>query len=214
MTGDLAKVYRALNGTQIGVGTIIGYGDANPINAEARPGTTAAWYVVETLPSHERIAAGHLSGRRFGVYVPEVERTEMRAGRKIKAVRPMFPGYLFVFTWGIKDNAGKIMACPGVWRMMLIGDRFAVLPDEAIDVIRAEENKHRPLSITIESVSLGKRKYNGWRKIRRENQAQQAIEDNQIVSVRAWSAFTDGLRQAVDGGGRNQILRKILGLAS
>jgi transcriptional antiterminator NusG len=209
MTGDLAKVYRALNGSHIGVGTIIGYGDANPINAEARPGTTAAWYVVETMPAHERIAAGHLAGRRFGVYVPETEQVEVRRGRRDKFKRPMFPGYLFVFTWEIDRNVGKIMACPGVWRMMLIGDRFAVLPDAAIDKIREIENAYQPLALSFDYFEGFGKKKKRWRSTPRQ---EQPISDNEIVSVRAWSAFTDGLQQSVDGEERNQILRKAFSL--
>ena len=215
MTGDLAKVYRALNGTHIGVGTIIGYGDANPINAEAKPGTIAAWYVVETMPAHERIAAGHLAGRRFGVYVPETEQIEVWRGRSGRFTRPMFPGYIFVFTWGIDANAGKITACPGVWRLMLIGDRFAVLSDELIDRIRQVENGQRPLTIPMDVFQefAAYKKKRRWRRTKRPDQGQE-IHDNEIVSVRAWSAFTDGLRQAVDGEERNQILRKAFSLPS
>jgi transcription antitermination factor NusG len=209
MTGNLAKVYRALNPTQIGVGTIIGYGDANPINAEARPGTIAAWHVVETFPSHERIAASHLIGRRFGVYVPETERMEVRRGCKAKVVRPMFPGYLFVFTWDIKSHVARIMACPGVWKLMLVGDHIATLSDELIDKIRIVENKQRPLTMRLEDIG---RPQKGWR--RKPKTHEQPISCDEIVGVRSWSAFTDGLRVAVDGAERNQILRKALGFSS
>jgi transcription antitermination factor NusG len=220
MTGDLAKVYRALN-KPLEQGTIVGYGDVNPINAEARPGALAGWYIVETHPAHERIAAGHLSGRRFGVYVPEAEEIEIRRGRKIRATRPMFPGYLFIFTWGIQDHVSRIEACPGVFRLMLQHDpetwapRFVMLPDEAIDEIRKVENGKRPLVMPADAFRefAAYKKKRRWRRTKMPDQRQE-IHDNQIVSVRAWSAFTDGLRQSVDGEQRNQILRKAFSLPS
>jgi transcription antitermination factor NusG len=211
MTGNLAKVYRALYDGQIKIGTVIGYGDANPLHAEITPGAKAAWHVVETFPAHERIAGAHLSGRRFGIYVPEVEGVEVRRGRKAKFTRPMFPGYILVFTWDIRRHVERIMACPGVWRLMLIGTEFAILPDEAIDKIRQVENAYRPLALTFDNFEGFRKKTKRWRRTPRQ---EQAIGDNEIVSVRPWSAFTDGLATSVDGAQRNQILRKALGLPS
>jgi transcription antitermination factor NusG len=216
MTGNLAKVYRALYDGQIKIGTVIGYGDADPIYAEAKAGVLAAWYLIETKPGQERVAAAHLSARRFGIYVPEVDRLEFRRGRRGQFKRPMFPGYIFVYVWGIKDHIERIEACPGVFRMMLQHDpetwasSFVVLPDEVIDKIRVIENGQRPVILPLEEFNQQRQK----RRWRRTPRPEQRISDNEIVGVRAWSAFTDGLAASVDGAQRNQILRKALGLPS
>jgi transcription antitermination factor NusG len=213
MTGNLSKVYRALYDGKIQIGTVIGYDDANPLHAEMQACTTGIWYIIEAYPGHERIASMHLAQRRFGIYVPEISGTEIRRGRKVDFVRPMFPGYIFAFIWGVKAHIGRIETCPGVWRLMKIGDDYATLPDAAIDRIREVENTYRPVVIPLDAFQefAAKRKNRRWRRAPRQ---EHRISDNEIVGVRSWSAFTDGLASAVDGAERNSVLRKAFGLPS
>ena len=72
---------------------------AATICAEIETDVTATWHIIETMPAHEQSAAAHLVGRRFGVYLPETEQWEVHRGHKVKMLRPLFPGYLFVFVW-------------------------------------------------------------------------------------------------------------------
>src|SRR5437588_12517795 len=57
-----------------------------------------AWHIVRTELGRETIAAAHLAGRRFGIYLPMIDSV------------PLFPGYLFVFAWGITDQWRRIRA--------------------------------------------------------------------------------------------------------
>jgi transcription antitermination factor NusG len=214
MSGDLAKLYRERVGDQLQVGTIIGYDDADPRHAEMQL-EPAVWRIVETLPSHERIAGAHLIARRFGIYVPEIEGVEVRRGRKRNFLRPMFPGYIFVFVWGIKAHISRIMNCPGVWKIMKNGSEYAALPDGAINEIRAVENSMRPIIQPLDAFAVfnGMRKQKRWRHAPRRPENQR-VTDNEVVSVRSWSAFTDGLSSAVDGGERNRLLLKAFSLPS
>jgi transcription antitermination factor NusG len=182
---------------------------ATIIHAEAIPDVTATWHIVETMPAHEQIAAGHLTGRRFGVYLPETEQCEVHRGRKIKMLRPLFPGYLFVFVWGLGRHIGRILACPGVWRFLQTGEQPAVISDELIDAIRAIENKERPLCVVVE-VIYGKPKKR-WRRSKAAPQ-EQLIHDNEIVGVRPWSAYLDGIAANGNGHERNGLLHRAMGL--
>ncbi|NEV80101.1 hypothetical protein DYI24_23990, partial [Rhodopseudomonas sp. BR0C11] len=154
-TGNLNEVREALRG-DLQKGQIVDHAGHNGYSAEIVPNVKGAWYVVETMPGEERIAAAWLCARRFGVYLPEFEVTEIRRGRKVDAVRRMFPGYVFVFVWDIEAHFVRILACPGVRGVMMTqsapaacdvavyrvrgGLRPAAVPDEIIDRVRAVEN--------------------------------------------------------------------------
>ncbi len=152
----------------------------------------AGWHVLVTMPGQERIAAAHLTARRFGVYVAEMQAVDNRRGKEA-----MFPGYVFVFVWGIDQHWQKILGCPGITRIL------APISWQDIDRIRAIENEHCPLPLVRAKLPRGYR-----RNRKREDYARTT---DQVVSVRSWSAFQDGIA-GLDGEGRNQLLRKALGL--
>lgn len=177
--------------------------------AELAPDAVAQWYVVLVEPGRERIAAAHLAGRRFGVYLPERDDVRVVRGKPLARTYPLFPGYLFVFCWDIDHSKRRIEACPGVTELLKIDGRYAVLSETDIHDIRREENRARPLKMMIETVS---RKKSRWRRSRLSADTvtirEQAIGDNEIVSVRTWSALHD-----LDDAGRVGVLRKALSLA-
>jgi len=202
--GNLAEVYDNVN-----IGDVVGYGESNPLAACIVPGRAPAWYVACVAPAHEGIAAGHLIGRRFGIYLPETEEQIIKRGRRVKVLRPMFPGYLFVFMWMSGANYDRVHSCPGVLRILCVNAQPVVIPDGVIDATRAVENKKRPLCITWEAFGVVKRVKRRWRHLRKFNQ--HTINDNEIVAVRTWSAFMDGI-DALDGDVRNRVLNRALGL--
>jgi len=57
---------------------------------------TGAWAVVNTQPHRERIALENLARQAFKAYCPLVRRRVRHARREHDALRPLFPGYLFV----------------------------------------------------------------------------------------------------------------------
>lgn len=210
--GNMRNVQQALS-----VGEIVDYDGASALNAEIVAGTEPGWYIIETFANHERIAAAHMVGRRFGVFVPEKEETVVRRGRKIATTRLLFTGYVFVFVWDIERHFRRLTAIPGVMRVICRSGGGQPVPvkisDKMIDDIRAVENKHRPLPpILAESGVIGIKKKRRWRKSRQKPQDDANAIDPTIVAVRPWSAFQDALI-TLDEQGRNQTLHRALGLA-
>lgn len=193
----------------------------DPRFAEIVEGGTPSWHVVEVFASAQADVAAELAEHRFGVYVPEVDETIVKRGRKIDRRVPMFSGYVFVFAWYSDQHWHWISNMPGV--IAIVGE----LADEDIDRVRWVENQNRPIIIDIEPVKAEpvqrskSKKKRRWKKGRATNHANHAKASkpkpiteqdlrDQIITTRAWSAFDDIIE--LDSDGRNQTLRKALGL--
>jgi transcription antitermination factor NusG len=216
-TGNLRRVYEACRDGSDGsvkVGTVVGQGEVAPLMVDIVPELRAAWYVLVVAPGRERTVAGHLIGRRVGVYLPEFEEriSNLRTGRRQTVSRPMFAGYLFTFAWLSPRNYHRIRDVPGALDFLTSGQAGpAVVPDELIDRVRAVENKLRPLVVSHEGFGHIKRVKRGWRRYR--TITDQRVADHEIVRVRTWSALLDGI-VGLDGDARNRLLRESLGLAA
>jgi transcription antitermination factor NusG len=175
-----------------------------PLDAELVPDVTAAWYALVTEPGHEKLAVSHLIGRRFGIYLPEEEITEIRRGRKVTRRRLLLPGYVFVFVWGIERHTRRLRSIPGVIDIMHSNERPQVIPDYAIDRLREIENENNPISIsiTIEDViqATAKPKKRKGKKGRRRHSRppprQWSVADarKEIIGTHAYSPFIEALR--------------------
>lgn len=221
--GNLADVRAAL-GRDFEIGDIVDRSASNPLMAEIYEDVSPCWHVIETHPSRERTAAAHLIARRFGVFIPEKEETVVRRGRKFDQTSLMFRGYIFVFVWDILEHIDRIKAVPGVMRLVYVENasaddtkgrrRPATLTDEQVDQIRAVENRERPLSsVMIDDIVKPKGRMTHRQKKLYQLQREMAERDNEIVSCRPWSPFQEELL-TLDTDGRNQSLRKALGLAA
>jgi transcription antitermination factor NusG len=172
--------------------------------AEIVPGEGPKWYLLEVFETAQREVQKELSKRRFGIFVPETEVVEVKRGRKISRRIILFPGYIFVFVWDIERHWSRVMDVPGVIQIMASADGIMtqglpiacafgkpfVIPDEKIDDIRR-----------LESGFVHKRRRRGKRQ-----------HDDEVIGVYPWSAFPDRLLE-LDSNGRNQSLRKALGLS-
>jgi transcription antitermination factor NusG len=211
MQGNLRQVYEALC-DRWEIGQIIGRGAVDPLMAEIVVGLSPGWYVLQVLPAHEGIAASHLIGRRFGVYVPELVQRRRRRGQSLVIHTPMFPGYLFVFAWLNASNYRRIRDVPGVGNFLCVGLEPAIIADGIVDTVRAVENKRRPLVMAQEEFGTFKRVKRHWRRYRKVSECM--VDDHDIVAVRTWSALRDGLNNALDGDERNRLLLDAVGLAA
>lgn len=176
--------------------------------AEVFPDVMPHWHVATVMPGRERTAAEDLSDRRFGVYLPESEHTEIRRGRKVDFKRLMLPGYVLVFVWDIDRHMERIRACEGVRGMLFVDGRVAIIPDRLVDRIRVVENRERPLKAMVEVVKHKKR----WRQSQKTLE-ERNIGDNDILSVSSYSPFAEALRQESETE-RLSAFHKAIGLAA
>lgn len=119
----------------------------DPRNAELLPDIIPKWYVIKVYPGAERKVATELVARRFGIFIPESEKTVVRRGRKFDRVELMFPGYIFVFVWDVLRHRSRIECIEGVAGLVYMDGKPASISDGEIDVIREVENGERPLHI-------------------------------------------------------------------
>jgi transcription antitermination factor NusG len=179
-------------------------------SAEMISGITPAWYVIETYPQCEHGVAHELVARRFGIFLPEIEETVVRRGRKFDRKALMFTRYIFVFTWLNDQNYSLIKNTKDVFRFASAeGKAPLVVTDAEIDLLRRVENGKRPFTVVFDDneppAFLSKKARARW-KPRVFN------PKKDILRSRAWSAFDDGFT-ALDTEQRNQTLEKALGLA-
>ena len=57
---------------------------------------TRQWFVAQLRPHGLKRAMDHLFRQGFATFCPAQNRSQVKAGRRIEARRPLFPGYLFV----------------------------------------------------------------------------------------------------------------------
>lgn len=175
-----------------------------PFAAEILSGSAPAWHLVRTAPARETLAAAHLVGRRFATYLPTFGRDDvLPISGKVKAGKPMFPGYLFLFVWNIHAHWRRILGCPGVANVVVIDERPVVVPDRVIDEIQVLEVLNGKLD---DACRAGKR---GWRKRRRDGSLPAG---RQTVTISTPSAF--GGLAGLDDATRISVLHEALGLAS
>ena len=209
--GNLRQVYEAVR-DRWRVGDAAGYGEVNPLMAQMVLGMRPSWYVLAIVPAHERQAATHLADRRFGVFLPEASALRVKRGKRITSLKPMFPGYLFVWVWLDPANHHRVVSVPGVMDFLRHASGWpAVIPDELIRLVQTVENEQQPLSLTHEHIGVFRKIKKRWRRERRIEQ--QPVFVNEIVSVHIWSALRDGLANG-DHSARNRLLHQALGLAA
>lgn len=89
-----------------------------------------AWYTLYTKPNAEARVARALSARGFEIFLPLLP--PRRNGRS----QPLFPAYLFVHCDLSLASVEALRWTPGLRRIVSFGDRPAVVPEAAIQLIR------------------------------------------------------------------------------
>lgn len=200
--GNLAKVYHDLVDNAERENFIRDVDQRRgPYDAEIVEGCSPSWHVFTCLPAHEKIAAGHLVGRRFGIYLPERERQGFTRGRFWKRRSLLLPGYIFVFTWDLLRHKRRIEACPGILHVLMQGQNPAVIPDELINRIRRAENGERPISYDVEVEQVIRK---GRRRESRKYKKTVLITTDEITAVHSY-----GWRSGDDELGHDQPERRV-----
>jgi transcription antitermination factor NusG len=91
-----------------------------------------AWYVLYTKPNSEHRVAHALTARGFTAFLP------LLAARPAERAVPLFPSYLFVRCDLETTGLSALEYLPGLCRVLSFEGKPAVVPNQAIEMIRAE----------------------------------------------------------------------------
>lgn len=97
-------------------------------------GRAAPWLTLHSNPHKEYAVRDFLAGQGFEVYLPEEPNKIQRRDRPPR--RPFFPHYLFLAYTG-PEPLEQVQWTPGLRRIVMFGNRPAVIPGEVIADIKA-----------------------------------------------------------------------------
>jgi transcription antitermination factor NusG len=100
-------------------------------NVDLRP----QWYVAYTLPRHEKSVANRVIDQDIETYLPlyPIVRTWNR--RRVEVELPLFPTYVFVKM--IITKRVRVLAHPGVIRLVGVNSNAVALPDGEVEKLRS-----------------------------------------------------------------------------
>jgi transcription antitermination factor NusG len=158
--------------------------------ARAFPSLVGAerWYVVRTLPYCEAKARMQLEAQGFRTFLPRHTKTVRHARRLMTVSAPFFPRYLFVALDLGRDRWRSVNGTFGVAGLLMAVDRPMAVPVGVVEGLAAQCGADGNLRLG-ESIAIGQR-------------------------VRILDGpFTELIGQLarVDGGGRVQVLLRLLG---
>lgn len=88
------------------------------------------WFVVETKPCKEQIAARHLGQKGIETFLPRIRYLHTTT------CAPLFPGYLFASLW-LEREYGAAAWTPGVKRLVAFGGEPAPVSRDVIAILQA-----------------------------------------------------------------------------
>ena len=93
------------------------------------------WYVAYTLPRHEKVVADRLLDQDVETYLPLYSSVRDWNHRRVEVELPLFPGYVFVKM--IITNRVRVLAQPGVIRLVSFNGSATALPDGEVERLRS-----------------------------------------------------------------------------
>jgi transcription antitermination factor NusG len=110
------------------------------LNVEQEPITrvdvepSAPWHALYTRHQHEKTIADLLTKKGFEVFLPLYQATHRWKDRTKALSLPLFPSYVFVR--GGLDRQLQIITTPGVYMILAVAGRAAVIPEEEISAVQ------------------------------------------------------------------------------
>lgn len=97
-----------------------------------------SWYVAETQPRKEALAALHLGRQSFDFFLPRYRKTRRHARKFDTVLAPLFPGYIFVRFDREQSSWRSINGTFGV-RRLLCGEGGALqsMPSRVVEALQA-----------------------------------------------------------------------------
>lgn len=104
------------------------------LSHSTEPDSTLSWHAIYTRHQHGKAVADILSRKGFEIFLPQYTSTRQWKDRRKEISLPLFPSYVFIR--GGLDGMLQIVMTPGVYWLVSLGERVAVIPQEEIDAVR------------------------------------------------------------------------------
>lgn len=97
---------------------------------------TQSWFLAQLKPNCTQIADRNLKRQGFQTFLPMQESSLKRRGQFISALRPVFPGYIFVSFDAAQGLWRKIVSTYGITRLVSFGKEPAPVPTDVVSQLR------------------------------------------------------------------------------
>lgn len=98
------------------------------------------WYCVHTRPRAEAQALEHLQRQGFECFLPRLQRSVLRGGRRQTVVEALFPRYLFLRADADTTSLAPVRSTRGAVGLVRTAGEPAAVPDELIERLQADAN--------------------------------------------------------------------------
>lgn len=95
-----------------------------------------SWFLAQLKPNAHQLAQRHLARQGFETFLPLEERTIRRAGRFQNALKPLFPGYIFVMFCAAQGRWRAINSTQGITRLVSFGRDPEPVPTRLVEALR------------------------------------------------------------------------------
>jgi len=120
-------------------------------------GSAKNWYLVYAKPRQETVAQANLARQGYETYLPLIRQVRKQHGRRVAAIGPMFPRYLFIQLDAHTDNWGPIRSTLGVISLVRFGQAAAQVPDDLVANLRQREDEQGVQVLPTEEYQRGAR---------------------------------------------------------
>ena len=104
-----------------------------------------SWFLAQLKPNCTNIADKNLKRQGFGTFFPMEEDTLQRNGKFITAIRPLFPGYIFVAFDVARGFWRTVNSTYGVTRLVSFGKEPTAVPLDLVSQLMLRCDAHGKL---------------------------------------------------------------------
>lgn len=104
--------------------------------AATKSETVVTWYVLQHKPNQGDRAVEHLQNQEVPCFYPKIEVEQVKDGRRVKRLEPLFPGYIFFRMEFSDPQWAKLRSTRGVLRVVGFNGKPAPVGDDVIAQIK------------------------------------------------------------------------------
>lgn len=112
------------------------------------------WYLLYTMPKHEKKVAEQLTDQRLTYYLPMLGTVSNRCGRMKRIQVPMFPSYVFIYLDHIKDYFASLNI-NGVLYYVKFGGNIARVADSIVANLKLLSEFGKNVEVSVSEFQQG-----------------------------------------------------------